>query len=224
MARTRFGADTDLYCGTGILASWPELKPGAVAKAEEIVTIVDRFNKEEAAILTSPMLTQQGKTDQLGRLATDSKRQFDAFEAATVAVLRKRVADAVEAVTLAAVLNVTKRDPGEALVHELRQRETRDAARQMDALMLRAKYLTACKDGSDDGLVAAVESAPSCAALLDASVIAEGKLARVARLRPNVESFEALISFYSYILASARNEIKRHLPPAEPQLLKVQSA
>ena len=95
-------------------------------------------------------------------------------------------------------------------------------ARSLDPLLLQAQYVTACREGDNDGLIAAVENAPPLAAILRAEVIADGRKARVARLRPDTELLDQLASFYQYVVNSARNELKRHLPPREPELVKVQ--
>jgi hypothetical protein len=212
-----------MYFATSVLSGHPQQKAGAIQTAEEPVQIGDDFNREERAILTSPLLTQQGKTEQLGRLATDSKRQLDAFERKTVGVLKQRKADAFSAVALAAVASITKADPADALVAVLREQEARAAARQIDPLMLQAKYRVACREGSDDALIAAIEGAPSFAPVLSPEIVAEGKQARMARLRPDTALFDELIAFYTYVINAVRNELQRHLPPAPPELIRVQA-
>jgi len=56
-----------------------------------VVTLVDRYNAEVEVIDRSPLLTSQGKGEQLARLAGDADRQLKQFEADTIMVLRARV-------------------------------------------------------------------------------------------------------------------------------------
>jgi hypothetical protein len=168
--------------------------------AEESAKLVaghQRFESEKARLVAERELTPTAEA----RLQSEYIAGVAAVEGEVEKVLNQFAAVRQRVLTVG-------RPSGEgAVIAELRRREVRDALRSMDPVMLRAKYVAACRDGSDDELQDAIELAPSAARLLPPDVIEEGRSERVRRLAPITEHLEN----FAQLLTSLTKEARRLL-------------
>ena len=178
-----------------------------------------------AAALADRDLTDQGRAKAIRKLKQASLAKLERFED-TVAALRARAAE-MEAEVSKRVVFAKPTDPAERLAFELRQRETRDALRGLDAVeRLNAYYAT-----TDREVREALESAPPILGrpkknappvlepFIDPETVQAVRTARIREAAPEVvaeaEAIGHLAGLYVGLISEVRAAIIDGMPSAD---------